>query len=101
MVDLKAVCILSICAISAQWFILSGMADRGMGIRIFHSKEGLQSIFEQFEEESDSDNGEPGKDEQDAGSSVVTSQLRHFVIQVMNLQPSIVVYLLISHLAIY
>lgn len=61
---------------------ISGMADRGMGIRIFHSKEGLQNIFEQFEEQSESENEETGNEEQNGGSSVVTSQLRHFVIQV-------------------
>ena len=50
------------------------MADRGMGIRLFHSKDSLQQIFEEFEEEEDEDNP--------SDTAVVTSQLRHFVIQV-------------------
>lgn len=45
-----------------------------MGIRLFNTKETLQQIFEEFENaDSDDDNG---------GTAVVTSQLRHFVIQV-------------------
>ncbi|KAF8973718.1 tubulin-tyrosine ligase family-domain-containing protein [Flammula alnicola] len=64
----------------ASWYILKpGMADRGMGIRIFHSKEELQRIFESFEEaESDGGDDEPNEGNETA---VVTSQLRHFVIQ--------------------
>lgn len=55
---------------------LSGMSDQGMGIRLFNSKETLQNIFEGFDD-ADSD------DEEDiGGTSVITSQLRHFVIQV-------------------
>lgn len=52
------------------------MSDRGMGIRIFNSKESLQDIFEEFE--LSDDEGENSPDE----TAVVTSQLRHFVIQV-------------------
>ena len=59
-----------------RWYILKpGMADRGMGIRLFDSKEGLQVIFEEFEENEDTE------DEED-DTAVVTSQLRHFVVQV-------------------
>ncbi|KIL70673.1 hypothetical protein M378DRAFT_155610 [Amanita muscaria Koide BX008] len=62
---------------SSSWWILKpGMADRGMGIRLFDSKDALQSIFEEFDGNSE--------DESDAdahATSVVTSQLRHFVIQ--------------------
>lgn len=63
------------------WYILKpGMADRGMGIRLFRSKAGLQAIFETFENESESEKEE---DIEGIGSTdVVTSQLRHFVIQV-------------------
>lgn len=57
------------------------MADRGAGIRIFHSKEGLQEIFEEFEEQSDEGN-EDGDENSEGDTSVVISQLRHFVIQV-------------------
>jgi tubulin---tyrosine ligase len=61
-----------------QWYILkAGMADRGNGIRIFDSKEALRTIFEEFDERSDT--------ESDSGAQeLVTSQLRHFVIQVCN-----------------
>lgn len=63
-----------------KWFILKpGMADRGMGIRLFNSKETLQEIFDGFEH--DSDDEEVRHDEED-DTGVVTSQLRHFVIQV-------------------
>jgi len=60
-----------------RWCILKpGMADRGMGIRLFDSKDGLQSIFEEFEENEDA------QDEEDGNTAVVVSQLRHFVVQV-------------------
>lgn len=64
-----------------KWFILKpGMADRGMGIRLFRSKGGLQRIFDSFEaDSSDSDDEETGRLDND--TNVVTSQLRHFVIQ--------------------
>ncbi|KAA1468680.1 tubulin-tyrosine ligase [Dentipellis sp. KUC8613] len=75
-----------------KWWILKpGMADRGMGIRLFNSKDALQQIFEGFEEnESDGDVSDAGdvdaaplKDD----TAVVTSQLRHFVIQEYILSP--------------
>jgi tubulin--tyrosine ligase len=59
-------------------------ADRGQGIRMFNSREGLYKIFQSFEDESsdeehsDSDNGAEGN----MKTAVMTSQLRHFVIQV-------------------
>lgn len=57
-----------------KWYILKpGMADRGMGIRLFNSKDTLYEIFQEFEECSD---------DEDDGTLVLTSQLRHFVIQV-------------------
>ena len=60
-----------------HWFILKpGMADRGMGIRLFDSKEGLQSIFEEF------GGSEDEEDEESYDTAVVMSQLRHFVVQV-------------------
>ncbi|KAI0079605.1 TTL-domain-containing protein [Panus rudis PR-1116 ss-1] len=66
-----------------EWFILKpGMADRGMGIRLFNTKEQLRQIFESFEE------GDSEEEEEDAEVSgttpdtfVALSQLRHFVIQ--------------------
>lgn len=53
------------------------MADRGMGIRLFNTREALRQIFEEFEL-SDSDDEEC----QSSQTAVVASQLRHFVIQV-------------------
>ncbi|KAI3494704.1 hypothetical protein L1887_40520 [Cichorium endivia] len=79
-----------------KWFILKpGMADRGNGIRIFSTLDQLQSIFEEFEPESDDEGDEDDDvdDDGEAGSSasgyayagkdtsVMASQLRHFVIQ--------------------
>jgi len=62
---------------SGPWCILKpGMADRGMGIRLFDSKDGLLSVFEKFEENEDEE------DEDESGTGVVVSQLRHFVVQV-------------------
>lgn len=55
------------------------MADRGMGIRLFNTREALEQIFQEFES-LDSDSGE--NEDEDNGTAVVTSQLRHFVIQV-------------------
>ncbi|KAK0233470.1 tubulin-tyrosine ligase [Armillaria fumosa] len=58
-----------------RWWILKpGMADRGNGIRLFNSKSSLLQIFETFE-------GEQSEDEDEDDTAVVTSQLRHFVIQ--------------------
>ena len=60
------------------------MADRGMGIRLFHTKEDLQQVFELFEEDSDGsdDDDDDDKRNDSSATNVVTSQLRHFVIQV-------------------
>jgi tubulin--tyrosine ligase len=54
------------------------MADRGMGIRLFNSKDTLQLIFDEFE--GDSEDEMDGEDSN--ATSVVTSQLRHFIVQV-------------------
>ncbi len=54
------------------------MADRGMGIRLFNSKDTLQHIFDEFE--GDSRDEMDGEDSN--ATSVVTSQLRHFIVQV-------------------
>ncbi|KAG6381304.1 tubulin-tyrosine ligase family-domain-containing protein [Boletus reticuloceps] len=59
-----------------QWFILKpGMADRGMGIRLFDSKAALYTIFREFDSDSDDDEAD------ESTTSVMTSQLRHFVLQ--------------------
>ncbi|KAI0824268.1 tubulin-tyrosine ligase [Trametes gibbosa] len=66
---------------SKWWILKPGMADRGMGLRLFHTKEELQAIFEEFEkEESDDDEGGVSRADR-PDTTVVTSQLRHFVIQ--------------------
>ncbi len=83
-----------------KWFILKpGMADRGNGIRIFSTLEQLQAIFEEFEPESDDEDEEEEDDDDEEAdgyssrtgadktgygakdTSVMASQLRHFVIQ--------------------
>lgn len=84
--------------VDVRWFILKpGMADRGNGIRIFSTLDQLQAIFEEFEPESDDDETGDEDDQISAGAtdrleqdqagytgkdtSVMASQLRHFVIQ--------------------
>ncbi|KAK2461796.1 hypothetical protein APHAL10511_006259 [Amanita phalloides] len=62
---------------SAWWILKPGMADRGMGIRLFNTKDGLRCIFEEFEEDSEDEK----VDADLSTTSVITSQLRHFVIQ--------------------
>jgi len=57
------------------------MADRGMGVRLSTSKEALQHLFEVFDGEDGEEDGEDGDEDGDA-MAVVTSQLRHFVMQV-------------------
>ncbi|KAF9535870.1 tubulin-tyrosine ligase family-domain-containing protein [Crepidotus variabilis] len=62
-----------------KWWILKpSMADRGMGIRLFHTKQEIQEIFESFEEDSDD---EVQEEEEELSTTIVASQLRHFVIQ--------------------
>jgi tubulin--tyrosine ligase len=74
-----------------RWWILKpGMSDRGMGIRLFNSKDGLRRVLEEFDDESD-DSDLGGGDDGDGGgggattahdnTSIAISQLRHFVIQ--------------------
>lgn len=64
----------------SKWYILKpGMTDRGMGIRLFRTKEDLTGIFEEFEEDSDNEETEEASQND---TSVMTSHVRHFVIQV-------------------
>ncbi|KIJ45606.1 hypothetical protein M422DRAFT_29727 [Sphaerobolus stellatus SS14] len=59
------------------WFILkAGMADRGNGIRLFNSRDALREIFEEFDEQSENESNEESTEQE-----IITSQLRHFVIQ--------------------
>jgi tubulin---tyrosine ligase len=87
-----------------QWWILKpGMSDRGQGIRLFSSEEELTAIFEEWEvdesDEEDEDSDEetsmaqdeaaegvslsisPPETKENEGTGVVTSQLRHFIVQ--------------------
>ncbi|OGE53038.1 hypothetical protein PENARI_c008G02514 [Penicillium arizonense] len=72
-----------------EWWILKpGMSDRGQGIRIFNSEDQLREIFEEWEDPSDDESGsEKDEDDEDKDVSgahdtgVVTSQLRHFLVQ--------------------
>ena len=82
-----------------KWYILKpAMADRGMGIRLLDSVESLQEIFEEFEdndeeseEEEDDDDDDDQKESQvKNNTSIVTSQLRHFVIQEYLAQPLLI-----------
>lgn len=75
-----------------KWYILkAGMADRGMGIRLFNSLDGLREILEEFEGSSSGECDEDDDDQGDAGDTAVSlSQLRHFVIQEY-LQPPLLI----------
>lgn len=65
-------------------FILKpSMSDRGQGIRLFQTVDNLQTIFDSFEEaESDEDDEEPEIPHKlNDNNGVITSQLRHFIVQ--------------------
>lgn len=78
-----------------EWWILKpGMSERGHGIRLFSSLEELQTVFEEWEtEESSLDEIEKEENnesltshfslnlEKDSINNVVTSDLRHFIVQ--------------------
>lgn len=78
------------------WILKPSMSDRGQGIRLFSTIGELERIFEAFEkEEAEEGSGASEEDEVDTKSkletatngsrikdtSVVTSQLRHFLVQ--------------------
>lgn len=73
-----------------KWWILKpSMADRGMGIRLFNSKQALYDIFEAFDVDDGSDDSETEQNSMQDNArdtNVITSQLRHFVIQVRLLE---------------
>jgi len=70
-----------------KWYILKpGMANRGMGIRMFRTKQGLRGILESFE--AGEDDEEDVEDEDGDRTAIVASQLRHFVIQVRTIDCS-------------
>jgi len=60
------------------WILKPSMSDRGQGIRIFQNIEQLQAIFDSFEEDETDEEGEDAAEE---NHGVITSQLRHFVVQ--------------------
>jgi hypothetical protein len=60
------------------WILKPSMSDRGQGIRLFRTIPQLQAIFDSFEELPTDDEGEDAAEE---NHGVITSQLRHFVVQ--------------------
>ena len=73
-----------------QWWILKpSMSDRGQGIRLFSSEGELRSIFEEWEADAPDSDVSEDEDAQDESRSLVdeakdgimTSHLRHFVVQ--------------------
>jgi hypothetical protein len=84
-----------------EWWILKpGMSERGQGIRLFSNEEELMGIFEEWDPESD-DEDEDGEGDEEANArsdhpdanheesersgkasnGIITSQLRHFIVQ--------------------
>ncbi len=59
------------------YILKPSMSDKGQGIRLFTTIDELQSIFEEFEEENDDES----ENENEDNNGIITSQLRHFVIQ--------------------
>ena len=69
---------------SKEWWILKpGMSDGGNGIRLFSDFETLQSIFEEWDPESDDEDEEASQPDTDEHNTadLMTSQLRHFIVQ--------------------
>jgi tubulin---tyrosine ligase len=67
---------------SDRWWILKpGMADRGMGIRLFNSKQSLREILDDFDDDGQSEDADREGASDENNTSIVISQLRHFVIQ--------------------
>lgn len=66
-----------------QWWILKpSMSDRGQGIRLFSTMDGLQAIFDGWEAEQEEEGHEGyGDDEDDHNDAVAAADLRHFVVQ--------------------
>ena len=73
------------------WILKPSMSDRGQGIRLFSTIGELEKIFEDFEA-SEPDSDDDGEEEDETGgggnaggmmasTSVITSQLRHFLLQ--------------------
>lgn len=60
------------------WILKPSMSDRGQGIRLFQTVDQLQAIFDSFEEDATDDEGEECSE---GNNGVITSQLRHFIVQ--------------------
>lgn len=64
------------------WILKPSMSDRAQGIRVFTTIDGLQAIFDEFEEGNISDDEDDANaDDADDNRGVITSQLRHFIVQ--------------------
>jgi tubulin--tyrosine ligase len=68
------------------WILKPSMSDRGQGIRLFHTREELQEIFESYEEKDDEEEEEENDDDAavktiSESNGIVTSQVRFFLIQ--------------------
>ncbi|KAL7270134.1 putative tubulin--tyrosine ligase pby1 [Rhizina undulata] len=67
------------------WILKPGMSDRAQGIRIFSTMSELESIFEEFDMEPDSDEEEAEETganvEEKMGTEVMASQLRFWIAQ--------------------
>ena len=71
-----------------EWWILKpSMSDQGQGVRLFSSEDELRTIFEEWEEDEESEeegdtDTPPAINGQDViGAGTMTSQLRHFIAQ--------------------
>ncbi|KAH3682522.1 hypothetical protein WICPIJ_006513 [Wickerhamomyces pijperi] len=62
----------------STWILKPSMSDRGQGIRLFQTIDQLQTIFDSFEEE---DTDAEGEECTEGNNGVITSQLRHFIVQ--------------------
>lgn len=60
------------------WILKPSMSDKAQGIRLFSTIGELQAIFDSFEDGYDSD---CEGDYDDDNNGVITSQLRHFIVQ--------------------
>lgn len=67
------------------WILKPSMSDKGQGIRLFKTVDQLQEIFNSFEENEEDNEEEEEKtqqiEEKNSDSGIITSQLRHFIVQ--------------------
>lgn len=67
------------------WLIKPALADKGMGIRLFHSREELEAIVEAFELEDEDEDEDDGGDGD--GTAVNMSQMREWIVQEYESRP--------------